>query len=407
MSRHRRNPTWTRLAAAVLSTALVAAALIAAFGSSTHYRYLEADFTSTDSLYAGADVKILGVPIGTVTAIHQAGAFVRVEIKYNAAHPLPASAGAVIVQPSIVGDRYIQLVPAYAGGAQLANHAVLDTHRTAVPVSLDQTYGQLDKLAAALGPSGANKHGALSDLLTVTANNLNGNGTKINNTVTDLAAAAATLSNNRGDLTATIDHLATFSSALADDDPQVQALATNLAAVSTELNGERGNLNAAIQDLGPALSQVATFVHSNKNLITSAVGGLTDVTSAVTAQRTNLEKILNVLPLGVTDLYHTYAPQNWDPANPTVPLDARTGGIQARADLLNGLAVQLAGTVNGVCAQIPVALQGVTAPVCATLGTAANSAGGILNGLLGDLVGGKLLSASAPGSLAALLQVTK
>ena len=48
----------------------------------------------------------------------------------------------------------------------------MDVDQTAVPLELDQIYDNLDKLNVALGPNGANREGALSDLLQVTADEL-------------------------------------------------------------------------------------------------------------------------------------------------------------------------------------------------------------------------------------------
>ena len=52
---------------------------------------------------------------------------------YDADVQLPADAKAVIVSPSIVGDRFVQLTPAYTGGQVLADGATLDQtqHRRA------------------------------------------------------------------------------------------------------------------------------------------------------------------------------------------------------------------------------------------------------------------------------------
>ena len=61
-------------------------------------------------------------------------------MSYDAKIKVPADAKAVIVAPSIVGDRFIQLTPVYTGGDVLADGAVLDTDRTASPLELDQIY---------------------------------------------------------------------------------------------------------------------------------------------------------------------------------------------------------------------------------------------------------------------------
>ena len=89
-------------------------------------------------------------------------------------YAVPADADAVVLAPSLVSDRYVQFSPVYDGGAKMKDGATVPLERTATPVELDQVYGALDDLSAALGPNGANKNGALSDLVDVGAANLEG-----------------------------------------------------------------------------------------------------------------------------------------------------------------------------------------------------------------------------------------
>ena len=74
-----------------------------------------------------------------------------------------------MISPSVVGDRFIQLGPAYTGGPVLPDNSRLGIDRTAVPVELDDIFKSIDNLALALGPEGANKDGALSRLVDSTA----------------------------------------------------------------------------------------------------------------------------------------------------------------------------------------------------------------------------------------------
>ena len=79
-------------------------------------------------------------------------------------YDIPADADAVVLAPSLVSDRYVQFAPVYDGGPTMEDGAEVPLDRTATPVELDQVYGALDELSAALGPTGANENGALSDL---------------------------------------------------------------------------------------------------------------------------------------------------------------------------------------------------------------------------------------------------
>ena len=78
----------------------------------------------------------------------------------------------MVVAPSVVSDRYVQLTDLSRGGPRLADGAVIPESRTATPVELDELYASLDTLVTALGPDGANNEGALSELLDTGAANL-------------------------------------------------------------------------------------------------------------------------------------------------------------------------------------------------------------------------------------------
>ena len=137
---------------------------------------LTAHFPRAISIYEGSDVRVLGVPVGTVDKVTPSGTDVIVVMSYDAKIKIPADAKAAIIAPSIVGDRFVQLTPVYTDGDVIADGVVLDTDRTAAPLELDEIYSGLDKLNVALGPNGANSKGALTDLLETTAANFGGQG---------------------------------------------------------------------------------------------------------------------------------------------------------------------------------------------------------------------------------------
>src|SRR6478736_8125648 len=137
----------------VVVPAIVVALLVAtafAFLGGEERKTLTAHFPRTISIYEGSDVRVLGVPVGTVDTVTPAGTDVVVTMHYDADVRVPKDAKAAIVAPSVVGDRFIQLTPVYTGGAVLSDDATLDTDRTAVPLELDQIYSSIDDLTVAL-----------------------------------------------------------------------------------------------------------------------------------------------------------------------------------------------------------------------------------------------------------------
>jgi phospholipid/cholesterol/gamma-HCH transport system substrate-binding protein len=292
------------LAAAVVLVAALGWTILRPAGQ---YR-VTAWFDQTVGLYPGSDVRVLGIAIGEITDVVPEGDRVRVEMLVDDDYDIPADADAVVLAPSLVSDRYVQFSPVYDGGETMKDGAEVPLERTATPVELDQVYGALDELSDALGPTGANKNGALSDLVDTGAANLDGNGEALGRTLSGFSQAVETLARHRDDLFTSLDNLQTFTSALATIDAQVGEFNGNMAAVSDLLAGERQDLAEALKLLQQALGDVARFVQDNTTLLSTNVNRLADVTLALVQQRSALAEVLDVAPATLGNLAHAYNP---------------------------------------------------------------------------------------------------
>jgi phospholipid/cholesterol/gamma-HCH transport system substrate-binding protein len=296
----------------VLPVVLVALVLVTVktlfFGGSPQ-KTLTAEFPRTVSIYQGSDVRVLGVPVGKIDSVTPSGTDVVVRMHYDAKVDLPADAKAVIVSPSIVGDRFVQLTPAYSGGPVLASGTTLHTDHTAVPLELDQIYSSLDDLSVALGPNGANKKGALTDLLDTTARNFGGQGRKFHQTIADFSRLSGTLADNKDQLFGSVRELEGFVHTLSRNDHTVRGFNTSLAQVSAMLKGERGDLAASLHNLGIAMRQVSGFVKDNRQILGKNITGLDQVTQILVKQRAALAETLRNAPLALNNLLLTYNPQ--------------------------------------------------------------------------------------------------
>lgn len=297
---------WRTWVAAGAGVVLVAVAGIAIWQGRTPPRRLVADFSKTVGIHDGSDVRVLGVKIGSVVAVKPQGRSVRVEMTYDPRYDIPADAEAVIVPPSVVSDRYIQLTPAYSGGPRMADGAHLSLSRTVVPLEVDDVYKALDDFNKALGPNGANANGALTDVLATGAKNLQGNGQNLHDTLNGLSQALTTLSDGRQDLFGSIDNLQKFTTALAESDQQVRQFNQQLATVSEQLAGERDELATALHSLAAALAQITTFVKDNREQLKSNVTALADITGVLVRQQRAIIDILDVTPLALSNLNLAY-----------------------------------------------------------------------------------------------------
>lgn len=269
-------------------------------------KHLTAYFPSAIGLYVGNSVRVLGVDMGTITGVQPMGNQVRVEMEYDRSIAIPADAQAAIIAPSLVSDRYVQLAPAYTGGKVIDDGATIPLDRTAVPVEVDDLYASLDKISQDLGPNGVNKNGSLSDLLNTLAKNFDGNGESLHDTITKLSQLSTTLSGNKEDLFATVQNLAQFSQTLADSDGQVRQFESKLADVSGYLSGEKDNLAATVQQLGTTLGMVQEFIDSHHDKLRTNVDNLASVTKVLVDQRSALAQILDVAPVGLSNVINAY-----------------------------------------------------------------------------------------------------
>ena len=302
----RRTRGGLKALASLLGLSALAAGCTGLGGGSQ--KHFSAEFTKAIGVYVHSDVRVLGVRIGEVTKITPEGDRVKIDMVYDASYKIPADAKAVILAPSIVSDRYVQLTPVYSGGPTLADHAdlSLESKRTAVPVELDEIYKNIDTLNQALGPHGANKNGALSDLLKVGADNLRGNGKALNATLTGLSRAVQTLSSSRSDLFTTIANLQAFTTTIAQNDSIVGQFNADLAVVADQLNAERGDLAQAIRTLASALGEVASFVKENQANLTANVANLKRVTQVLVREKAALREFLDVAPTALSNLQLAY-----------------------------------------------------------------------------------------------------
>jgi phospholipid/cholesterol/gamma-HCH transport system substrate-binding protein len=307
-----------RIGVAVVAVWLVVGGVLVYQASQTG-KQITAYFSETIGVYPGSTVRVLGVPVGTVDSVRPAGREVEVTMTLNNGIAVPADAQAVVVAPSVVADRYVQLTPAYTGGPQIANNAVIPVSRTAVPVEVDQLYAALNQFTKELGPDGVNKHGALSNLIKTGAANLSGNGAALQDMITEYSGLSKTLGSGSSQLFGTISNLALFTGMLKSNNSQVQLAEQQLAQVSAFLASDRTDLAAAMSTLATALGQVSAFIQSNRSLLKSNVAKLAAVTSLLVQERDSLAEALNTVPLAADNVVNAY--------------DAATGTLNSRTDL--------------------------------------------------------------------------
>lgn len=346
------------IAGAVVVVVLAGGTLALVRGRRHPVTVYTATFAEAPGLYVGNHVDVLGIPVGTVTAIKPQPLGVEITMKVNAAIKVPAQAKAVLMAPQVVNDRFVELAPAYSGGPVMAAGTHLPESRTIEPLSVDQVLGSLNSLFTALGPSAIDQKGALATLVHQLVVQLGGQGSALHTTIGATSSAVNDLAADAPGLSQTLTKLSTLIGTLAADAGNYTSFTNTFAAVAADFNGDRSDLANALNALQTALGDVSTFVQTNSANFGASLNNLETLASTLAAKQSQLASALHITPLALQNLARTVH------QTPTGP------AIMGRFDPVRnslGLTQQICGNLLERAVQLSVeqAQAPVIDPVCA------------------------------------------
>ncbi len=305
----KRRPN-VRLGLATVLVVLVLAGiteLLVSAGSASR-RTVVGYFANSNGIFVGDEVRILGVPVGKIDRIEPQPDRVKITFWYDAKYPVPADAKAAILSPAIVTARIIQLTPAYTGGPQLQDHAVIPQERTAVPVEWDDLRQQLERLSQLVQPTEPGEVSTLGSVVHTAADTLRGQGATIRKTIIELSQAVSVLGDHSDDLFGTVKNLSVLVSALQDSGEAMRQLNTNLASATGLLSNDPNEVADAVSALDAVVGDVRSFVADNRESLGTTADKLASVSSALAASLDDIKQALHVAPNELQNLMNTYQP---------------------------------------------------------------------------------------------------
>ncbi|MCX6395942.1 MAG: MCE family protein [Propionibacteriales bacterium] len=261
--------------------------------------------TDSAGLFVGNDVGILGVTVGKVTDITPAGPNVRVTLEVDGDQSIPADAGAVVVARSVATDRYVELTPVYSAGPKMGDGAVIDAAKTRTPVDFDDVLAALNTFATGIAGSKETQN-AIKNILKSGSGALEGKGDDFNRAITALGGAVNSVSEQRGNITATVKSLDVLTGSIAANQQLAREFITQVSKASTLLAGERQNFQAALRSLSAAVASVADFADTNRQQLVSALSESGGLIQSVLTKKDRLTEILRVMPLTLQNLGNIY-----------------------------------------------------------------------------------------------------
>jgi len=294
--------------------ALLVLVLVAGFvvvlrdGAGVGRTHLVAYFDNSNGIFVGDEVRIVGVPVGKIDEIEPQPLQVKISFWLDDQYKVPADAKAVILSPSLVTSRAIQLTPAYTSGPVMADHTVIGRDRTAVPVEFDDFRQQLQKLNDALQPTQPGGVSPLGALVNTTAANLRGQGATIRDTIIKLSQAISALGDHSNDLFTTLKNLSLLVSALQGSSDLLAQLNKNLATVTNLVSNDPHEVGNAVHDLSGLASELTGFVNDNRESLGVTADKLASVSQALHDSIPDIKDVLHVAPNTLQNFVNIYQP---------------------------------------------------------------------------------------------------
>lgn len=282
-----------------LATLVVIAVAVCAYAGANYARVdklfgigvytVHADFPDSGGIFVNAEVTYLGYPVGRVKALQLHPGGVRVDLTMDSDKPrIPASAQAVVVNRSAIGEQYVDLRPASVGGPYLSTGSVITATAIPLPVQdviasavdfttsipLDDLRTLVTELGRAFDNNSENLRTLIDALTTLTRtgnDNLPATISLIQHSNTVLTTQAAQ-ADAIGDWSRSLNLIA---AQLATSDPDVRRLLTTGRTSASELSSllqrssadittalrnvvrDVRNVSGGFDGIGPALSTLA------------------------------------------------------------------------------------------------------------------------------------------------------
>lgn len=248
---HRKNVVSVSIFTVVM--VLVAAALVVIFGEfrfASGHTY-HANFAEASRLKAGQDVRIAGVPVGTVKAVSlEPDNSVDVEFDINDKYQLYTSTRAVVRYENLVGDRYLEITSGPGELRKLPAGATIPQQNTQPALNLDALLGGLRPVLKGLDGAKINElsgaviellqgqGGALSNLLASTGSfsqNLAARDQLIGDVINNLNTVLGTVDEKGEQFDASVDRLQKLVSGLAEGRDPIAGAIGPLASAENDL----------------------------------------------------------------------------------------------------------------------------------------------------------------------------
>jgi phospholipid/cholesterol/gamma-HCH transport system substrate-binding protein len=296
---------------AVISIGVVWYAIFGVIGVSLTNRpiHVTVELATGGGVFDGSDVTYRGVHVGRVTSVqlHRSGVTLGVSIDKGAR--VPSNSLVHVYDLSVVGEQYVDFVPAADAGPYLHNGSVVPASRTSTPIKTATVLYDLEQLVTSINATNVT---TVSEEL---AKAFGSSGPQLRQIITSGAQLVDELAKAQPQTLDLLDSSKTLLDTAAAHTSDFRAFTASLLALSTTLKSSTPAVKKLVEDGGPTTSLVDQLINQNAAAAGVLLSNLATFSSIQAANVPAFRALLVAVPQ----------------TGRLVPLVVRNGAIQAAA----------------------------------------------------------------------------
>jgi phospholipid/cholesterol/gamma-HCH transport system substrate-binding protein len=252
---------------------------------------VNAHFTDSGGIFAGAEVTYRGVGVGQVSDMTLTNDGVDVVLAIDNGHDtIPTDTIARVGNKSAVGEQYVDLEPRTDSAPYLKNGSVINPADTRIPVSTTQILTSLDQLVNSV------PQGNLTTVINSLGEAFGGTGADLGQIIDTSNAFIASANKNFDITTALIKDGATVLQTQVDKGSDIVSFARNLSLFTGTLAGNDTALRALIDNGSATANELRTFLAQNQVNLGSLINNLVTTGNVIVKHLPGIRQILVLYP---------------------------------------------------------------------------------------------------------------
>jgi phospholipid/cholesterol/gamma-HCH transport system substrate-binding protein len=259
---------------------------------------ISADFPDSGGIFSNAEVTYRGVTVGQVGALHLIPRGTRVDLKLDSCSSpkIPRNISATIANRSVVGEQYVNLVPAPGTknneGPYISKHFVVPMSRNAIPTATQTLLTDLDRLFNSVPLDDLRT--TIDELGKATRNRGDDLGRLLD--ATDQLVNAASSPENLNASIELIDQSSSVLQTQLDQREPLQVWTHSLNLLSQQLKASDPDFRHLL-NTGPSdVSAITDFVRNNETDLGATLANLATVGDIIVRHLDGIEEILELYP---------------------------------------------------------------------------------------------------------------